>query len=124
MNTPIKIDLTGTTLIDIHINRQHSWELSLEHFQDDGITPIPLTGTYKMGIAKKHDASDQDMVAVLANGSGITIDNHKLIISREVIANLLPEGTFYFDIRCDYPDDSSLLPYKGRLFVEGSITAR
>jgi hypothetical protein len=118
--TAIQIDLRGSTLMDILINEKHSWELRLEHFEDDGTTPLALTGTYKMQISTKEN--NENVVMTLENGSGLTVAANVLTINRTVVQNTLGRGTFYYDIRSDFGDGTSIRPYYGRIIISPNVT--
>lgn len=116
----LEIDLTGTTRLDFLINQNHSFELELDHFQDDGVTPLPLTGTWSGAISKTETAEGK--VMDLVQGAAIVVVDNKLTIKRSVIQNTLQPGIYYYDIRNDNVDLTSVKGYKGRIIVQSSIS--
>jgi hypothetical protein len=121
MSTAVQLDLRGTALVDFYINQGHSFKVEMDHFEQDGTTPLPLTGTFKMTINDKIDSVTP--VMTLTAGDGLTVVDNKLTIQRSAAQNSLPSGILYYDIRVDHGDNTSVKMYEGRIHISPVITA-
>lgn len=105
--------------LDIIAVCNHSMQVTLKHFQNDGITPLPLTGTYKMTISK--DADGKFPVLELTVGSGLTIDNNELTIAVTKLQNNLDARVYHYGIRVDKEDGSSFPAFYGTYTLKPNV---
>lgn len=111
------INLSTAARLDINVDANYSYELALEHYEDDETTPITLLGTYSMKIMDQSD----NLLETLVEGNGISKTGHILYVSRTTLNNLLARGTYKYEIREDLPGDISNKRFKGLISVNGSL---
>ena len=110
-STGLNLDTAG--LLDIQIRESHSFDVQMQFFEPDGVTPTVLAGDWKMNIGNQMQ---------LSLGSGLSISSNMLEISRDYILNTLANGVYQYDLRNNLPGNISIPVFYGRIFVNQNIT--
>lgn len=113
------INIDTATQLDFIVSANHSFSFSLSYFENDGTTPVLLTGTRKMTISK--DAEGIYPLMTLTEGNGITIAGNMLTISCTKTQNTLEALKYFFAIRVDVDSTTSYPEYKGNFTVNYNV---
>jgi hypothetical protein len=118
------IDLTGTSELSFTLNEKSSFDIELEKFE--GTTPSDFpTGTWRMNIFNQGEETSLLMLnssVGIEDGSGFSVSGNKMVIKRNAIQNVLPDGNYGFEIRCDFADGTNIFPFVGVIKIQKRVT--
>lgn len=95
------LNLEAATRLNISQFAGHPIKVELDHFENDGITPVTLTGVFKMVVSK--DELGNTPVLTLA---ALAVVANKLTISLTAAQTRIEPRVYQFGIRCDNGSDS------------------
>jgi hypothetical protein len=107
----LNLDTAGA--LDIIITQGNSFDIVIDHFEADGVTPRPLTGTHKMVVF----GPGGQAVGRFEQPTDITVASNRLTISRTSINNTLPAGSLQYYIYSEQAGNKTLPMWKGKLEV-------
>jgi hypothetical protein len=103
------LDLDPAGAFDIEIGENQSFGFSISHFEEDGITPLPILGTVTMRIV----INGRVLKAI-----PVTVAGHVITISQTDAQNVLPAGKYTFYINADQDAGSTLSLWSGSITVK------
>lgn len=102
----LNLDTAGT--LDIIIGQGQSFSIQIEHFEADGTTPLPITGTAAMKVI----AQGKVIKTIAA-----TVDSNSITIAQTDVQNTMPPGKHAYHIYADQAAGITLPLWKGTLTV-------
>ncbi len=87
----ISFDTSATLAVEV--NQQTSFDLILEVYEPDNITPHNISGTIHMAIG---NTDCQSILLRLISPTDINIAGHIITVSRTAIDNTLPPGSYEY----------------------------
>ncbi len=112
------IDLTGTSDLSFTLNEKSSFDIELEKFEGENPSDFPI-GTWRMNIFNQ---CDETSVLMLQNGAGFNVIGNKIIVKRNAVQNVLQNGNYGFEIRCDFTDGTNIFPFSGVIKIQKRVT--
>lgn len=117
------LDLSTAAKLDIIIDENHSYDIEINHFNEDG-SAMTLTDDYMMSFAFDENGTRVAFSIYSLDHAELKRSYNKLIISVTAIANKLRPGNYYYDIRSDRSDGRSSKMYYGIATIHPSIAKK